>query len=183
MFRHFLVGRVIDAYLLAVQLHDDRLSCEVVGYRVMASLDRYGGLLVRCALKQVEAPKVTGEVQHTLHVPAQGLLLITRSDAAALFINIVAYAAQPQLCTLDGVKVHTGSKGTSPDVVHTTLHMSLLPSCTGISKTVSETIESTHTQPCLGRFLSVRLEDDGHLHVIVYHRARNPMHVMEEITV
>ena len=46
MFRHLLVGRVIDADLLAVQLHDDGLSCEVIGYRVMASLDRYGGLLM-----------------------------------------------------------------------------------------------------------------------------------------
>ena len=61
--------------------------------------------------------------------------------------------------------------------------MSLLPSCTCIAKAVSENIECTHTQQCLGGFLSVRLEDDGHRHVIVYHRARNPMHVMEEVTV
>jgi hypothetical protein len=83
----------------------------------MASLDGYGGLLVRRALKQVEASKVTRKVQHALHIPAQGLLLVTRGDAAALLIDIIAYAAQPLLCTLDGVKVHTGSKSTSPSML------------------------------------------------------------------
>ena len=62
----------------------------MVGYRVVASLDGYGGLLVRCALKQVEASKVTWKVQHALHIPAQGLLLVARGDADALLIDIVA---------------------------------------------------------------------------------------------
>ena len=39
-------------------------------------------------LKQVEAPKVAREVQHALHVPAQGFLLTSCSDAGC---SIVIY--------------------------------------------------------------------------------------------
>ena len=41
---------VVHAYLLTVELHDDRLSRQMVGDGVVASLDGYGGLLVDRAL-------------------------------------------------------------------------------------------------------------------------------------
>ena len=84
------------------------------------------------------------KIQFTLPTQYDGAQNEGIYEGHALLVDIVAYAAQPLLRTLDGVKVHTGSKGTPPDVVHTTFHMSLLPSCTGIAEAVSEAIECAH---------------------------------------
>ena len=97
-------------------------------------------------------------------------------------IYIVADAAQPLLGILDGSEVHAGGKGTPPDIVHTAFHMSLLPSCTCIAETEMETVESTHAEQCLRGLFPVRLQNDSHFHVVIHHRMRHTMYVMEEIT-
>ena len=99
---HLVAVAVIDAHLLAVELHDDGLPREAVGHGVVASLDGYGGLLVHGALQQVEAPEVAREVEHALHVPAQGPQLVAHGHAAALGVQGAAYPVQPQLRGLDG---------------------------------------------------------------------------------
>ena len=91
--------------------------------------------------------------------------------------------AEPLLRILNGVKVHTACEGASTHKVHTALHMSLLPACTGITEAVSEAIEGAHAQERLRGLLPVRFQNDGHLHVVIHHRMRHAMHVVEEVTV
>ena len=180
---HLLVCSIIDTYLLRVELHDDGLPHEVVGHGVVRVLHADGGLLVHCSLQQVEAAEVTGEVEHALHVPAQCLPLVTRGDAAAFPVDVVADAAQPLLGALDGVEVDARGEGASSDKVHAALHMPLLPACTGIAETVREAVEGLHAQQRLRGLLAVRPEDDGHLHVVVHHHMGYTVHVVEEVAV
>ena len=149
----------------------------------MASLYRDGGLFVHGAFKEVEASEVSREVQHVVHIPAQGFPLVPGCNTAAFPVYAVAYPAQPDLCILDGCEVHTCGKGPSPDIVHAAFHMSFLPTRACVAEAVVKPVESTHAEQRLCRFLAVRLQYDGHLHVIIHHRMGYTVHVVEEVTV
>lgn len=119
-----VVEKHLSAFLVKADITEFITDDEIVPFKTH----------VHGALQQVKAPEVARKAQHALKIPAQSLPLVACGQTAALRIYIVAYATQPHLGVLNGVKVHASGERASPNIVYAALHMPLLPAGAGVAE-------------------------------------------------